>query len=1742
MTDQLNNCLPCDGIQVITPRPVYNRPGLDALKYRIGTHSSFFESLLARISTLTAEELAELSLSVNQRVQQRRNRKAKSPSKTEHPLRDWLTTREKNDPAIAMLDAWSVVADVLTFYQERIANEGFLRTAQERRSIQELARLTGYRLRPGVSSTVYLAFEVEDTNTTIPFGNAAPSTQSSTPILIPKGTAVKSTPAPGTNEEPQTFETSRDLLARQEWNAMRPRQSKPQLIVAATLPRLERLYLNGIGLRLAANDVLAFLVDDSVSPTFFQVQEVTELPSAKTTVVRFTDNPLRMPALIRNIHQVEVQLYDSMKRRLTREKWHSLTTAFAADIQRSVTDARAKSLIDADQHLVSELVCKVLASPGSTPPPPSIVLDSANLLSVATTVTGTVTTPLLDAVETFRRTVVDLYSSHSLAFNCLATLHESLESLPATTSFTLPDAARADAALRLSLGAIRLGSAHPITVIGAAGSMTATMPTVAMASSDKIQLPVSVNSIGTDSMKFGAKVTIAAKSANANVGLGDALAQEVSFSNASLQELNQQLNAVFIDTNNPLSADILVEARDHSTNEVLDVVSLHVTRDNVNETRIKPNRSPLKYVTGPLPVAGDVVVEGANFDMNWACRLSCRLVSTGDKLSIDGVTREQVTIEGKSSGQQFEDALKRVQLVPNPQATRPFQVVLIEFFPDGILTTGMANTPVVAMTRHIYFVDGPTSSFDAAIDRIAQSISDVAVEPEAAVTRTNAVTLSLDIATAQQSSTALEGFLSSFPATPASATPDSKIIADTSTANATTLRTMSSSLPSLILSPLQACATACDKATTDFPSSAAVAVESSKTIAESLAAGQSETEIAAYLRGDLTDLLQTLGTDLRPSGNGINDAIAKCTIFDSGLSDLPKAAERRYGALLDDIRQFAARIQKELVSVRTEFIRQVGEILKSFRQSSTLVGIAEIDVFLDELETVRKEFEKDVVDLTIDDNSCANCTAETKTLADAFCFVIKKTNKQGSSCTCDLTICSSMRPLQEDHDSLRSRMALLTDQLVQLPPPLSDLQQDPDELDVTLERFRQLARAGGNSSISASRDLGVLLAAHSDLISQLVGILSDGDQELLTEVLRSYSQGAPALKPRVFVMRSQARVFGWNSPEFISPKQDELPYKPLETGANGEAADRLYLDNKYDGVKSGDIIAIQYPGVNGLRGFFIERTSTRPRTAYGLSGECLQLELRGSWWNPANDSERITNSRNTRVYCEAQELELAEEPVSETNILNEGTTEIELNEVHVGLRIDQPLVLEGVPDFVELTAVKSGQSSGSRTVHHSARIVSVKHRITDTLFGDRFRTQITLSDKLPYNLYSDTIRIYANVVEATHGDTQREVLGSGDGAKEFQKFLLKRPEVSQIVTPNERGIQSTLVVKVNDVDWNEKESLREATEQQEAFVSQTNDAQQMTVVFGDGVNGARLPTGLENVRAEYRTGLGRKGNVAGGQINQLLGAPLGVKKVNNPLAAKGGADPESRELAREHAPLAVTAMDRLVSVQDYEDFARTYAGIGKASASMIQGTVHVTIAGLDPEPLDADNPIFNNLMHAFGIFGDPSQSFELHSREASLLIIVAKIKIDRRYEWQHVQPKIRTALLELFHYDRRDLGQDVLLSDAIATMQCIEGVSYVDVDQFDAVRQQDVSKLASRLSSIQRRPRVHVNLARLTSNAGERAALGFNEVPETVPTSPATNPGDSANNKPADTPKLRPAELCYLTPDIPDTLILELIP
>ena len=52
MKPTTDTCGCCEGIEILTPLPTANRPGLDALRYRVGTHAAFLETMLARLSNL----------------------------------------------------------------------------------------------------------------------------------------------------------------------------------------------------------------------------------------------------------------------------------------------------------------------------------------------------------------------------------------------------------------------------------------------------------------------------------------------------------------------------------------------------------------------------------------------------------------------------------------------------------------------------------------------------------------------------------------------------------------------------------------------------------------------------------------------------------------------------------------------------------------------------------------------------------------------------------------------------------------------------------------------------------------------------------------------------------------------------------------------------------------------------------------------------------------------------------------------------------------------------------------------------------------------------------------------------------------------------------------------------------------------------------------------------------------------------------------------------------------------------------------------------------------------------------------------------------------------------------------------------------------------------------------------------------------------------------------------------------
>ena len=651
----------------------------------------------------------------------------------------------------------------------------------------------------------------------------------------------------------------------------------------------------------------------------------------------------------------------------------------------------------------------------------------------------------------------------------------------------------------------------------------------------------------------------------------------------------------------------------------------------------------------------------------------------------------------------------------------------------------------------------------------------------------------------------------------------------------------------------------------------------------------------------------------------------------------------------------------------------------------------------------------------------------------------------------------------------------------------------------------------------------------------------------LRETLTSASANAkvtPQSEIKIYAFRVKASLFGHNAPKRTRVANGEISVigdwpiiegPPGSDAAGGrriehEEEKKINLDARYDSILPDSWIIVETPETRLTTKQRLIVQARNPNAAasrakYGLTGPTTRIEIDTPWIQlrdqPAstptdNDFEAL---RNTAVYAQSEPLELAEEPIIQP--VCGGTDDlIELDGFYEGLEAGRWVVVSGERELDGTSAVRFSELSMLSTVSQNVNSKTL-------LPGDKIHTFIKLAERLAYCFKRDSVKIYGNVVVATHGETRTETLGSGDGSKPLQQFTLKQPPLTFVPAPNPSGVDSTLKIYINDVQWHESHTLFGLQAKERRFVTQTDDDGKTAVIFGNGREGARLPTGIENVRAVYRNGIGKGGNVKAEQISLLSTRPLGAKEVINPLPASGGADKETRDQARKNAPLAVMALDRLVSVQDYEDFTRVFAGIGKARAAELSDgrclIVHLTIAGADDIPIEIHSDLYRNLTEALRRFGDPYQPFRIELRELKLLVLSARARLHPDYLWEKVEPKIRAALLDTFSFERRELGQDALLSEAFSAVQKVTGVEYVDVDTFGGIPE-----------------RVLDNGVRRLLDPAEIA----DEVQAIVEQSGSEGPAHrvSVNLADFEDQVLRPAQLAYLSPLVPATLILNEVP
>ena len=340
---------------------------------------------------------------------------------------------------------------------------------------------------------------------------------------------------------------------------------------------------------------------------------------------------------------------------------------------------------------------------------------------------------------------------------------------------------------------------------------------------------------------------------------------------------------------------------------------------------------------------------------------------------------------------------------------------------------------------------------------------------------------------------------------------------------------------------------------------------------------------------------------------------------------------------------------------------------------------------------------------------------------------------------------------------------------------------------------------------------------------------------------------------------------------------------------------------------------------------------------------------------------------------------------------------------------------------------------------------------SDALSHDRDRTSLKLAAALRHVYERATVRINANVAPATHGETVEAILGSGDGSRANQRFRLGQAPLTYVSANTPSGARSTLEVRVNDVLWSEVPTLYQAADTARQYQTSQDDDGFTTVRFGDGIEGTRLPSGESNVRARYRKGLGTAGNVAATRLTTLLSRPLGVSEVTNPEAASGGEDAEGLDRARDNAPLTVLTLDRAVSISDYADFARAFAGIDKAHALWVPAGpargMFLTIAGVDGAEVPETGDTFRNLSDALATYGDPLVPLRIVNHADARFRCRLSVKVLGEFEIDPVIKAVEDALRTHFDFARRRFGQTVSVDEVAAVAQAVRGVEAVHVSQ-----------------------------------------------------------------------------------------------
>lgn len=516
----------------------------------------------------------------------------------------------------------------------------------------------------------------------------------------------------------------------------------------------------------------------------------------------------------------------------------------------------------------------------------------------------------------------------------------------------------------------------------------------------------------------------------------------------------------------------------------------------------------------------------------------------------------------------------------------------------------------------------------------------------------------------------------------------------------------------------------------------------------------------------------------------------------------------------------------------------------------------------------------------------------------------------------------------------------------------------------------------------------------------------------------------------VHLLPRQEHLFGYNAPDSrlvvvdghapVSMVGPRVPDAVVDGSgwqgfSLGDAATSRQIElagDHADVVVGSWVVLVQPSAVEAYR-----VTSVTPSGAakFGLTGSLTRLVL--------DTGTRLSSfdRRSASVFCASVQLDTATQPASGTTAT--GATTVRLARTTPLLPRGRRLLLSdrhGTVPVVDVVVadctVDGGESSDQMLV--------------------------TLTGPLPSSIPLAGLQAWGNVVTATHGESVLgSVLGSGDGKASFQTFRPRRTPLT-FVRRGALGARPELSVRIDRVLWTQVEDIGTAGSHDRVYQLKLDEDGASRIVLGDGVHGSRAPTGAENVVADYRVGVGAAGSVKAGQVVLLPRRPVGVREVQNPTPSREWAPEETLEEARTNAPQRVRTLDRAVSVQDHEDVARAFPGVGVARADLVWDghRERIVISILGTGARAPSRSLKDDLHDHLVTMRDPGSPFLVLPGVQTWFAVRVELAHDPAYLRDDVEAAVRAALAAAFGAERRPFATAVSRAAVLLVVHDVPGV------------------------------------------------------------------------------------------------------